>query len=69
MIRCGVRVKWADLEDPEDQDNDDDDDDEADDSDPGSKCKDFQGAPPLSGAPAIPESPAGQTSFASLYFA
>jgi len=45
------------LEDPEDQDNDDDDDDEADDSDPGSKCKDFQGAPPLSGASAHSRGP------------
>ena len=69
MVRRGVRVKWADLEDPEDQDNDEDDDDEADDSDPGSKCKDFQDVPPLSGAPAIPEDSVGQTSFASLYFA
>jgi hypothetical protein len=57
------------LEDPEDQDDNEDDDDEADDPDPGSERKDFQDAPPLSGAPAIPVGSAGQTSFASLYFA
>src|SRR5690349_23567567 len=58
------------LQDPQDQDDDQDDDDQSDDADAGSKRKDFQGQPPLVDVSrGVPRTSAGQTSFASLYFA
>jgi hypothetical protein len=34
-------------EDAQDEDDDENDDDQADDADPGSKCENFQGVPPV----------------------